>query len=47
MNTNPVKGDGTRERPWQLKTPNGSSEYQMYKDESAPEFITDPVFTPF
>jgi hypothetical protein len=30
-----VKGDGTREHPWQLKTPSGSSEYTMYKDESA------------
>jgi hypothetical protein len=30
-----VKGDGTREHPWQLNTPSGSSEYTMYKDESA------------
>ena len=30
-----VKGVGTRERPWQLTTPSGSSEYQMYRDESA------------
>jgi hypothetical protein len=30
-----VKGSGTREDPWQLKTPSGSSEYQMYRDESA------------
>ena len=30
-----MQGDGTREHPWQLKTPSGSSEYQMYKDESA------------
>jgi hypothetical protein len=28
-------GDGTRESPWQLKTPSGTSEYQMYRDESA------------
>jgi hypothetical protein len=35
MNTNPVKGDGSREHPWQLTTPSGSSEYQMYRDESA------------
>lgn len=35
MNSNPVKGDGTREHPWQLKTPSGSSEYQMYRDENA------------
>ena len=30
-----VNGSGTNEDPWQLKTPPGSSEYQMYKDESA------------
>jgi uncharacterized protein DUF6855 len=30
-----VEGNGTRERPWQLKTPSGSSEYQMYRDESS------------
>jgi hypothetical protein len=35
MNSNPVNGDGTREHPWQLKTPSGSSEYQMYRDETA------------
>jgi hypothetical protein len=28
-------GAGTRERPWQLKTPSGSSEYTMYHDERA------------
>jgi uncharacterized protein DUF6855 len=28
-------GDGTRANPWKLKTPSGSSEYQMYRDESA------------
>ena len=39
MNTNRIDGDGTREHPWQLRTPSGSSEYQMYKDESA----TPPV----
>ena len=26
-------GNGTKESPWQLKTPSGSSEYTMYKDE--------------
>jgi hypothetical protein len=26
---------GTGEHPWQLKTPSGSSDYQMYRDESA------------
>ncbi len=30
-----VKGDGTKESPWQLKTPSGSSEYQMYRDETS------------
>lgn len=30
-----VKGSGTREDPWLLKTPSGSSEYQMYRDEKA------------
>jgi hypothetical protein len=29
-----AKGKGTREDPWILKTPSGSSEYQMYRDES-------------
>ncbi len=27
-------GNGTKESPWQLKTPSGSSEYTMYKDEA-------------
>ena len=27
-----VKGSGTKESPWQLKTPSGTSEYTMYKD---------------
>jgi hypothetical protein len=30
-----AKGLGTREQPWLLKTPAGSSEYQMYRDEKA------------
>ena len=30
-----AKGSGTREDPWVLKTPSGSSEYQMYRDEAA------------
>jgi hypothetical protein len=30
-----MPGDGTKESPWALKTPPGSSEYQMYRDESA------------
>jgi hypothetical protein len=29
------QGAGTKESPWVLKTPPGSSEYQMYRDESA------------
>jgi hypothetical protein len=28
-----VKGSGTKQSPWQLKTPSGASEYVMYKDE--------------
>jgi hypothetical protein len=30
-----AKSSGTKESPWELKTPSGSSEYQMYKDEAA------------
>jgi hypothetical protein len=26
---------GTREKPWQLKTPSGSSEFQMFRDKKA------------
>ena len=29
-----VNGSGTKQSPWMLTTPSGSSEYQMYKDES-------------
>ena len=29
-----AKGSGTKDDPWQLKTPPGTSEYQMYKDDS-------------
>jgi hypothetical protein len=35
MNANKVVGEGTHEHPWQLKTPSGSSEYIMYRDEAA------------
>jgi hypothetical protein len=35
MASTSVKGSGTREDPWVLKTPSGSSEYQMYRDETA------------
>ena len=30
-----ANGSGTREDPWVLKTPSGSSEYAMYRDESS------------
>lgn len=30
-----VKGKGTKEDPWVLKTPPGKSEYKMYRDEEA------------
>lgn len=30
-----VKGSGTKADPWVLKTPPGSSEYTMYRDEEA------------
>ena len=28
-----AQGKGTKESPWKLKTPPGTSEYEMYKDE--------------
>ena len=28
-------GAGTKDKPWKLKTPSGSSEYVMYRDDSA------------
>ncbi len=30
-----VKGKGTKESPWELTTPSGSSQYLMYRDEAA------------
>jgi hypothetical protein len=30
-----ANGSGTRKDPWVLRTPSGSSEYQMYRDEEA------------
>ncbi len=30
-----VEGQGTREQPWNLKTPPGTSDYQMYRDPDA------------
>src|SRR3982751_4800979 len=29
-----AQGNGTKENPWQLKTPPGTSDYSMYKDET-------------
>ncbi|MDP9326560.1 MAG: hypothetical protein M3O87_08535 [Candidatus Dormibacteraeota bacterium] len=34
MATNDAKGSGTKEDPWVLRTPPGTSQYQMYKDET-------------
>jgi hypothetical protein len=30
-----VSGSGTKDDPWVLKTPPGSAEYQMYRDDEA------------
>lgn len=30
-----VKGAGTSDKPWELKTPPGTAEFQAYKDETA------------
>ncbi len=35
MSNTGAHGSGTREDPWILKTPSGSSEYRMYRDEEA------------
>lgn len=32
---NPVRGKGTKEAPWVLLTPPGSSEFTVYKDETS------------
>jgi hypothetical protein len=32
--TKQAAGEGTRAKPWRLKTPSGSSEYVMYRDET-------------
>ena len=29
-----AEGNGTKESPWQLKTPPGTSEYTLYRDET-------------
>ena len=34
MASTEVVGSGTRDQPWVLKTPPGTSEFQMYRDES-------------
>ena len=31
----PASGSGTKEDPWRLSTPSGTSEYSMYRDESS------------
>jgi Family of unknown function (DUF6855) len=30
-----VKGNGTQQKPWQLKTPSGTSDIQAYRDEAS------------
>ena len=35
MNFLLVKGNGTKDSPWILKTPSGTSEIKVYKDEAA------------
>lgn len=35
MSDTTVRGTGTKEDPWILQTPPGTSEYQMYRDETA------------
>jgi hypothetical protein len=35
MSNEIATGTGTREDPWMLKTPPGTSEYYIYRDESA------------
>ncbi len=34
MTTTAATGSGTREDPWNLKTPPGTSEYQMHRDDA-------------
>ena len=34
-----VKGLGTAAKPWELKTPPGTSDYQAYKDEAAEALV--------
>ena len=35
MSSDIVKGAGTKDDPWILKTPPGKSEYKMYRDEGS------------
>jgi hypothetical protein len=35
MTESKVKGNGTKDNPWLLKTPPGTSEYMLYRDETA------------
>jgi hypothetical protein len=35
MATAKTKGNGTKEKPWLLKTPPGTSDYEAYRDEAA------------
>jgi hypothetical protein len=39
MATAQVSGNGTKESPWNLKTPPGTSEYQMYRDAADPSHL--------
>lgn len=40
------KGEGTKENPWRLKTPSGTSEYTMYRDDKLdPQAIVCTVGT--
>jgi len=34
MNASRATGSGTKEDPWKLRTPTGTSEYEMYRDET-------------
>ena len=34
MNASRASGSGTKDDPWKLRTPTGTSEYEMYRDES-------------
>ncbi|MCD6021400.1 MAG: hypothetical protein K0R20_1110 [Actinomycetia bacterium] len=38
-----MSGSGTREDPWILKTPPGTSEYRMWRDEADPPTLVCEV----